>query len=185
MNSPWMLTHSGIAVPMLTPRPEQIAIEDIAWHLAHIRRFNGATVQPISVAQHSIAVADAVPTSFRAAALLHDAHEAYLGDIIQPIKEALGMSSGAGQSLRILAHRFDLAICKRFDIPQPLLSHTLIMIADLRALAAERRDFMPAGGPHWKCLDGIDPLPPHSIYTRATPEVIEEFLGLAREYGIE
>jgi len=70
-------------------RPEDICIEDIAHHLALINRFNGATKRPISVAQHSVYVARLcwdLSWETQLQALLHDATEAYLGDITKWLK---------------------------------------------------------------------------------------------------
>ena len=63
-----------------------IALEDIAHGLAYQCRFNGQTKTFYSVAQHCLMVADLVSDELRAAALLHDAAEAYLGDMVKPLK---------------------------------------------------------------------------------------------------
>lgn len=87
-------TISGRIVDLVEPDCDQIDIHDIAWSLARIARWNGHTtgVIPYTVAQHSLWVAgaaqefsDAEP-SVVLHALLHDAHEAYLGDITTPVK---------------------------------------------------------------------------------------------------
>ena len=68
------------------PRPEDINIEDIACSLAQTNRFNGHANFPVSVAQHSLLVCSLVPHSLKLRALLHDAAEAYIGDIVTPMK---------------------------------------------------------------------------------------------------
>ncbi len=87
----WQTTASGITFWPLDPRPEEIAIEDIAHHLSRICRWGGATKNFYSVAEHSVLLAayfDARQGNRQLArwALLHDAAEAYLGDVVRPLK---------------------------------------------------------------------------------------------------
>jgi len=84
-----IVTNSGKFVNLADPQPETICIEDIAHHLAHINRFTGATFQGYSVASHSLYVSDLVAPEFKLIALMHDATEAYLGDISSPLKSIL------------------------------------------------------------------------------------------------
>lgn len=95
---PWTMTHGGASVP-LTRRPaaSDLSILDIAHHLSIINRWAGATVRPISVAEHSLLVVEILERecaihqpAVLMAGLLHDAHEAYLGDITTPAKAAIG-----------------------------------------------------------------------------------------------
>jgi hypothetical protein len=84
-----MTTASGRQVDPLNLTEDDITIEDIAHHLARINRFNGATKRPISVAQHSVYVRRLLELSHKEVALqalLHDATEAYLSDMIRPLK---------------------------------------------------------------------------------------------------
>lgn len=88
---PWMLTATGHRVFVNDPRPEDFHIEDIAHALSHICRFGGHARGFYSVAQHSLLVADILQSAGRPrhvlfAGLMHDAAEAYVGDIIRPIK---------------------------------------------------------------------------------------------------
>lgn len=87
----WIQTHSGIKFYPFAPKIEDIKIEDIAWHLSGINRFLGACTTQWSVAQHSILGAWIIYklTGDKLLAkwfLLHDAPEAYLGDLIRPFK---------------------------------------------------------------------------------------------------
>ena len=88
-------TSSGLRFDLVSPRAEQVRLADIARHLSRINRFNGGTGPlPWSVAAHSLLVADVVERTIggrcdpqlKLAALLHDAHEAYIGDLITPVK---------------------------------------------------------------------------------------------------
>jgi hypothetical protein len=91
----WLQTFTGRRFWPLAPRPEDVCIEDIAHALSMICRYNGHTRTFYSVAEHSLLVATAVeryvPSDSyqQLQALLHDAAEAYLCDIVRPIKPAL------------------------------------------------------------------------------------------------
>ena len=85
-------TASGGLYYPADPQPEDIKIEDIAAQLARICRFNGALRHDISfysVAQHSVLVSHCVPADLAMEGLLHDAHEAYVHDIVKPLKMML------------------------------------------------------------------------------------------------
>ncbi|MDP3133715.1 MAG: phosphohydrolase, partial [Burkholderiaceae bacterium] len=82
----YISTFKGNRFYPAEPRIDGIDIEDIAHGLAYQCRFNGQTSAFYSVAQHSLMVADLVPPALRRAALLHDAAEAYLGDMVKPLK---------------------------------------------------------------------------------------------------
>ena len=86
-NKPWIMTYTGRRVNPLDVLPSDIDISDIAQSLALTNRFGGHTAFPISVAQHSVAVSLLVPAEHAMQALLHDASEAYLGDVTKWLKE--------------------------------------------------------------------------------------------------
>jgi len=79
----WIITHTGKKIDIENTRPEDIDINDIAFALSHIPRFNGH-VGCYSVAQHSVHVAELAPNRLTVAALLHDAAETYIGDLASP-----------------------------------------------------------------------------------------------------
>lgn len=88
-------TPSGRYVDLLEPQADTIILEDIAWGLAHAFRFRGNSYnrqRPITVAEHSYMVARDLSANKVTAkvGLLHDAAEAYLGDVPSPIKKYLG-----------------------------------------------------------------------------------------------
>jgi len=87
-NSTKIHTRTGVIDPF-NARESDIVIEDIAHALANTCRFGGATSTFYSVAEHSIRVAERVSPNLRLCALLHDAAEAYLGDIPTPIKQCM------------------------------------------------------------------------------------------------
>jgi len=142
----WILTYSGRRFDLLAPTAAMIAPQDLSQSLARICRFNGHTRAHYSVAQHSCFVADLVPAGDQLAALLHDATEAYVGDMVRPLKDVM-------PEYREIEHRIWLAVCERFLI-DPILPAS-VKRADLVALATERRDLMPAHDGEWLCLAGI------------------------------
>lgn len=79
-------TYSGLEIRPLQPRVEDFTIEDIAHGLSHACRFAGQVRTFYSVAQHSVLVSHALPTSLALWGLLHDASEAYLSDVPAPVK---------------------------------------------------------------------------------------------------
>lgn len=117
-------TFTGKRVDLLAPQPEDICIEDIAHALAYSTRFNGQTRVAITIAQHCVVGSYLLAEPVLALAfLLHDAHEAYLGDLTQPVKAALREIAGAFTSFNeppdvvdVLASRLDDAIAAHFGM---------------------------------------------------------------------
>ncbi len=131
----WQRMLSGRRLDLLDPSPNDIEIEDIAHGLARVARWNGQTVgtHALSVAQHVLIVEDIAhdvcpdwPLSFRLAALLHDAPEYVIGDLISPFKTAIGLDYKAfeNQLLRAIYLRFGI------DDPLPSAAATAIKRAD-------------------------------------------------------
>jgi hypothetical protein len=156
----WMLTATGTAFELGRPRTDDVQLADIAHQLALINRFNGATTRPYSVAEHSLLVAEiferqlgmANPTA-RLAALMHDAHECYLGDITSPVKRHLG------EECQVLDASLQRAVQERYGLRTAAAAYRQqIRDADLIALATERRDLMPPTDRQWTVLDGIEPV---------------------------
>ena len=79
-------TYSGLPFNLANPTQEMVRIEDIAHHLSLVCRWAGAPHHLLSVAQHSVLVSKIVPPELRRWALLHDAAEAYIGDLTRPLK---------------------------------------------------------------------------------------------------
>ncbi len=116
----WQRMLSGRRLDLLDPTPVDIEIEDIAHGLAFVARWNGQTFGdfPYSVAEHSVLVErlftaanPAAPAKWRLAALLHDAPEYVIGDMISPVKSAVGPAYGE------LDDRLTAAIHLRFGLP--------------------------------------------------------------------
>ena len=124
----WQRMLSGRRLDLLDPSPLDIEIEDIAHGLARVARWNGQTHgdHAFSVAQHSVLVEQLfghwMPKADkpqRLAALLHDAPEYVVGDMISPFKAALGMDYKAFEN------RLLVAIHRRFGLP-PSVDATLL-----------------------------------------------------------
>ncbi len=131
----WQRMLSGRRLDLLDPSPLDIEIEDIAHGLARVARWNGQTLgqHGFSVAQHSMVVEEicahlqpALDPRWRLAALLHDAPEYVIGDMISPFKAALGLN------YRTFEERLETAIHVRFGLPAktPVPVKTLIKQAD-------------------------------------------------------
>ncbi|WP_027245198.1 HD domain-containing protein [Leisingera daeponensis] len=119
----WQRMLSGRRLDLLDPTPVDIEIEDIAHGLAFVARWNGQTRGDFaySVAEHSLLVEDIfsrmypkAPVKWRLAALLHDAPEYVIGDMISPVKAAVGPGYGE------LDQRLTTAIHLRFGLPAAL-----------------------------------------------------------------
>ena len=151
----WVLTHSGIEFDLSDPQPDMIHLEDIAFSLAQQARFNGHAKFHYSIAQHSVLVANLAPDFLKLPALFHDAHEAYVGDLVQPFKEFMGGTVPEfAEAFKRLTLKIDAAIVERFNLEN--FGHALIEAADLQALATERRDLLPASST-WDSIAGIKP----------------------------
>lgn len=82
----YQYTGNGRIFFSCDPRADEVFIDDIALHLSRIPRFGGANINFLSVAEHSWLCSYAVPEEVALEALLHDAAEAYIGDLIRPLK---------------------------------------------------------------------------------------------------
>lgn len=144
----WIRTFSGIAFDLDDPRPEMVVIDDIAVSLARLPRFLGHTFQPYNVAQHSLLVSNLCP-EFPLEALLHDAHEAYVGDLTRPCKRLL--ETYAPGVWKGLEERIQAAIEKRFGLLH-CASVGEIKFADDALLVTEARDLLPRGTDGWQLI---------------------------------
>ena len=152
---PYLQTVSGRRVNPFDPAPDEIDIADIARALGNLCRFGGHCRVFYSVAQHSVIVSELVEhrggdAEDVFAALMHDASEAYLGDMPHPIKHR----SPLGTAFKAAEAHLEAAIRDRFgiraDVPE-------IKRADRALLATERRAFSTEDW-HWPELEGIEPL---------------------------
>lgn len=147
----WMQTLSGRPFWPLDPRVEDLLIDDIAHALSMICRFGGHCRPFYSVAEHSVLLSDALRPHGEAVALwglLHDAAEAYVGDVTRPLKPSLyGFGEIEANIMRVIAERYRLG-------PMP----PAVGDADLRILVDEKRQVMAESSLDWSALDGVEAL---------------------------
>lgn len=169
----WIQTYSKRTFRIDHPDHRDVHLGDIAHSLASLCRFNGHTVWapegepgrcPYSVAQHSVLVSRIVERiadihaeryaglNLPLLALLHDAHEPYVGDVVSPMKQLLGevwtkIETNAEEAVRLA-----------FQLPLRPSELPIIKEADMIALATEARDLLAGGPIGWACeLPDPDP----------------------------
>lgn len=170
-------TISGTPFFPADPRPEEIHLEDIAHALAMQCRFNGHTREFYSVAQHSCLFAEILietDQDMAREALMHDAAEAYIGDLVRPVKAAC-------PDWQKIDEHLDVVIRARFGL-LPYMPD-LIREMDLRMAVTERRDVLkPAPAIDW----GVVPEPFDFKIIPVSPlEAKSQFLRLARKLEID
>lgn len=121
-------TWTGLLLDLSNPHFSSIRIEDIARGLSYKFRFGAHSESALTVAEHSINASHAVPQEHALAALLHDASEAYIGDIPSPIKSLM-------PDYKEIEHKLTLAIFTAFKVPYPL--HESVKKADAALLEQE------------------------------------------------
>ena len=182
---PYINTFSGIAFYFLTPRPEEVLLEDIAHHLAYQNRSTGATTRDYSIAEHSLLVCDIVVedmewrmhkglvhyTEAQVAyiamqALLHDGEEYVMLDMNTPLKSLIAplYKPIAIGVKRVISTRFG---CDLINMP-PMIKH-----ADNIAMATEKKQLYRPSNVIWHDL----PEPhPATIPTMTSLEAEAAFL---------
>lgn len=151
----WILTNGGQEFDLPAPKPGAILLSDIAHALSQINRFTGHACRPYSVAEHSLLVLDICERKFRLgvgglfAALMHDAHEAYCGDVATPIKRVVGDAWDRMEGRLKRAVRSAFALHAHHG-----QAAALIKQADLIALSTERQQLLPPSSP-WQSLHDV------------------------------
>jgi hypothetical protein len=121
--------QSGITVNILNPTIEMIDLTDIVKSLSKICRFGGHLDEFYSVAQHSVLVEHLSPLQLKKAALIHDFSEAYLSDVIKPLKVLLEPIYGP------IEERWERIIFQKFGVDYDLLKE--VKPYDMQAVAIE------------------------------------------------
>lgn len=152
----WILTHKGHEHLLLAPPTDQYDLGEVAHALSQINRYTGHTVRPYSVAEHSLLCADMAHLGGFGAVvelccLMHDAHEAYCGDVPSPIKLLLG------DAWALFEQAQQDALLRALRLNEAMGEHAaLVHQFDLVALATERRDLLPYSAKHnrpWPVID--------------------------------
>lgn len=144
----WLQTYQGHRFYPLSPRAEDIDPIDIAHALSLLCRYGGHVERFYSVAEHCVALSHAVERKDALAALLHDATEAYVADVVRPLKRYLPDY----QQIEAAVWR---AICGRFDLDLTL--PPAVKDADTRILLDERNVLMPNTRYSWE-QENLQPL---------------------------
>jgi len=150
MNGNWIQTYTGRQV-FFDAQPNQYHIVDIAHGLSNACRFAGQCNQFYSVAQHSVLVSQRVPEEFALWGLMHDAPEAYTGDIVHPYKiQFFELQRVEAIMMRSIGDVFGLSS------PRP----DIIGEVDVRMWATEWKELMlPSVGKMGKKYQNVEPYP--------------------------
>lgn len=159
--------HSGRLFDFERPEANEITLEDIAHGLSHVCRYAGHCSDFYSVAEHSVLVS-LVARKSPLAALLHDAAEAFLGDVASPLKRLL-------PDYRALEKRVEQAVFSRFGLGWPMPEE--VKHADQSVMSAELQVLMPAGTNDWLREAGVTPA---SVEIRRLDPVRAKALFLTR-----
>ena len=136
MSKAWIETYLGIQFDILETRPESIQIEDIAHALSQANRYTGHCRFPYPVAQHSRLGSYLVPQQHALQFLLHDASEAYIGDMNRPLKHY----TKAGDEYRIVEAKIQTMIYMRFGCSP--IEADVVKHVDNQMLYAEKAQLM-------------------------------------------
>lgn len=146
---PWIQTVSGGQFFPLDPRAEEIDVEDLSHRLAAEPRYQGATREPYSVAQHCVLMSYAVPPECAWEALHHEDPEAWLKDVPGPLKPFL-------PDYQKIEDKVWIACAERFKLP--LLVSPAVKEFDLRIRLNERRDLMAPPSASWGEIEKLQPI---------------------------
>lgn len=182
MTNPFIYTFTGKRFDFLDPQPEMFCIEDIAHALSNICRYTGHG-RFYCVAEHSVLVSEYLEETGESEEIvtegqMHDAVEAYVGDVSKPLKNLLPEYS-------VIEHRIDLRLRERFGLPRRAV-HATVKHADLVLLATE----LPAIINYTDHIGGAnDPLPrpwdARRIECMPPPAAERLFLRRCAELGIQ
>jgi 5'-nucleotidase len=178
----WFTTCSGLKFYPTAPKASEVKIRDIAHALALVCRFGGHVKEPYSVAQHSVLVSrqlcnyEPTNTLLQMYGLLHDASEAYIGDMVRPLKVQMPL-------FLEIEERLMKVIYKAFKLPKlSEREERLLKRADNELLLAERRDILVYTTHRWHIPEkpaavDIDPW----NWVRAESEFMQRYKFLKKE----
>lgn len=170
---PTILLQSGACFDILDPANSPFTIEDIAHGLSNTCRFAGQCAAFYSVAEHCVLASHVVAPEFALQTLMHDAAEAFIGDVTRPLKSIL-------PEYKAIERRIQAAIMQRFDIADWNVPE--VKEIDLAMLATEQLAMMPTHGLDWTVLAGVTPAPMEIAFWRphtAREAFLERFAELS------
>jgi uncharacterized protein len=168
----WMQTYTGRAFWPLAPQADDIDPADIAHALSMLCRYGGHVERFYSVAEHCVLMSYAVPPGYALWALLHDATEAYMGDMIRPLKRSMPEYQAAEA-------RLSAVICDRFNLPHEC--PTWVKEADNRILRDERAALMEPPPLEWSALEDVPAL---GVDIQGWPPAVAEMRYLGRLFEL-
>ena len=149
IKGPTIMLASGVYFDLEDPDSCHFTRRDVAHALGHICRYTGHCREFYSVAQHSVLVSRIVPEADALAGLLHDAAEAFIGDVSKPLKCLL-------PDFAAVEARVEASVLPRLGVPLPIPA--VVKRADRILLRTEQRDLMGADGHNWAFTEGEAPL---------------------------
>lgn len=180
---PWAQGRGGRPIEMIQPTAKMVDFRAIADNLAQLRRYAGAAEKPVSVALHTLIVFEAAEDRDKPHALIHDGHEAHIGEITTPAAQALAMLAWLNgdrerhveRALTALKEVQDKAIHEAAGLPMPDAARRLrLRKADLIALQTERRDFLSECRRPWAPeIEALSPLRKR-FRLRSDPDTADE-----------
>jgi len=144
-----MQTFTGRAFYPMAPHVDDVDPVDVAHALALICRYGGHASRYYSVAEHCVLMSEAVAPENALWALLHDGTEAYVGDMVRPLKHAM-------PAYREAENRLMTVICDRFGLAYDCPAE--VKAADNRILRDERAALMGVPPLPWKSIEDVQPL---------------------------
>jgi hypothetical protein len=170
----WMQTYTGRAFWPLDPRADELDIRDIAHGLSMQCRYGGHCLDFYSVAEHCVLMARFAPSGLELATLMHDATEAYLADVIRPLKRHLA-------NYKTVEAELEQVIAQRYGLPWPMPPE--VKRLDERIVADEKEQAMAPAPLPWAEWDN-NSLPLGVPLQFWSPKVAEEqFLRAFRLYS--
>jgi hypothetical protein len=143
----WIRVQSGRAINFATFDVQDVDLGDIAHALANINRFTGHTLRPYSVAEHCVRGSYLVWPEFALEWMLHDAQEAYLGDVSSPLKSMIGSSYAA------LEKKFAGVIAERYRLVTGEAAKAEVKRVDALMLRCEMSALLPGNSGVFARLD--------------------------------
>ena len=171
-----IMTRAGTYFDLAAPTPDMVSVYDIAWALSMTCRYGGHCTEFYSVAQHSVLVADVAPDDLKMAALFHDAAEAYVGDVVKPLKDLV-------PEFKPIEQRIMGAICSHFGIPYEDTKHPKIKEIDMRMLRTEQLHITPVPDHVWPGFENSHPYGDVDVKPWSQETAFRRFLEAYGRYG--